>query len=121
MKPIPIIVFALSVLTMSLALAAPKSSSAQQQQEHQEWVRHSLEEMQTVKPDMTRGDLEKVFVAEGGFHGSDSQVYLYRGCLYFKVTVDFQLAGSALEYPRNPKDKIVSITQPYINTLSQPN
>ena len=96
-------------------------SSSAQQQEHQEWVGHSFEEMQTIKPGMTRGDLEKVFVGEGGFHQSDSQTYLYRGCLYFKVTVNFQLAGSALEYPSNPKDKIVSITQPYINTLSQPN
>ena len=100
---------------------ALKSGSTQQQEEHQEWVRHSFEEMQTVKPGMTRGDLEKVFVGEGGFHQSDSQTYLYRGCQHFKVTVGFQLAGSALEYPSNPKDKIVSITQPYVNTTSQPN
>lgn len=120
MKPMPIIVLALSVLTMSFALAAPKPSDAQQQ-EHQEWVRHSLGEMQTVKPGMTRGELEKVFVGEGGFYSSSHQTYLYRGCLYFKVKVDFQLAGSGLEYPSNPKDKIVGITQPYIDTRSQPN
>ena len=121
MKPIPIIVLALFVFPMSLALAAPKSGSTQQQQGHQEWVRRSLEEMQTVKPGMTRGDLEKVFVGEGGLHASDSQTYLYRGCLYFKVSVKFQLAGSGLAWPANPKDKIVSITQPYVDAKSQPN
>ena len=100
---------------------ALKPSSAQQQQERQKWVQHSFDEMQTIKPGMTRGELEKVFVGEGGFYSSSHQTYLYRGCLYFKVTVDFQLAGSGLEYPSNPKDKIVGITQPYIDTRSQPN
>lgn len=118
-------VLALATIDGVRRLDAPQAnameSTSAQQQEHQEWVRLSFDEMQTVKPGMTRGDLEKVFVGEGGFHQSDSQTYLYRGCLYFKVTVNFQLAGSALEYPSNPKDKIVSITQPYINTLSQPN
>ena len=118
-------VLALAAIDGVRRLDAPQVNAAEsnsaQQQEHQEWVRHSFDEMQTVKPGMTRGDLEKVFVGEGGFHASGSQVYLYRGCLYFKVTVDFQLAGSPLEYPSNPKDKIVGITQPYIDTRSQPN
>lgn len=90
-------------------------------EEHQEWVARSLDQMHTVKAGMTRADLNKVFTPEGGFYAASAETYLYRGCPYFKVTVAFQVLGPGNEYPENPKDKILSISEPVVSTVSQPN
>ncbi len=90
-------------------------------EEHQKWVARSLDQMHTVKAGMTRADLNKVFTPEGGLYVSSAQTYVYRGCPYFKVRVTFQVLGSGIEVPGNPKDKILSISEPVVNAVSQPN
>lgn len=77
--------------------------------------------LHTVKAGVTRAELNAVFLPEGGLHTSSAQTYHYRGCPYFKVRVTFQGLGSGAEVPVNPKDKFLSISEPVVNTLSQPN
>ena len=101
--------------------AAPKAPRPSGYEEHEKWVAQSLLEMQTIKVGMTRGELNKVFVGEGGLYSSASQTFLYRGCPYFKVHVGFKPAGEAFGLAENPKDKIVSLSEPFVNTTSQPN
>lgn len=123
---------ALLCATIVAAFAAPhtlapaKHVSAQEQvsaqeAEHEQWVIHSLSEMHTIKVGMTRGDLKKVFYGEGGFYSSGAQTFIYRGCPYFKVHVGFASAGAQFELGENPKDKIISLSEPFINNVSQPN
>jgi hypothetical protein len=57
------------------------------------WVADSLERMQAVKPGMTRADLLKVFTTEGGLSTGLRRTYVYRGCPYFKVDVEFNAVG----------------------------
>jgi hypothetical protein len=83
---------------------------------HTEWLGKTLKEIQTIKLGMTRRDLVRLFVAEGGLGSSGgSRTYLYRECLYIKVDVEFEpvqrIAGKSKEFP---DDKIIKISSPYL-------
>jgi hypothetical protein len=82
---------------------------------HTEWVGNALKEIQTIQPGMTRKDLLKLFVAEGGLGGSGHSTFLYRDCQYIKVDVEFQPSqqteGRVKEFP---DDKIKEISRPYL-------
>jgi len=102
-------------------LVVPAKPVSAQEAEHQQWVIHSLSEMHTIKVGMTRAELKKVFHGEGGLYSSASQTFIYRGCPYFKVHVGFAPAGAQFEPTENPKDRIVSLSVPFLDDRSQPN
>jgi hypothetical protein len=75
----------------------------------------SLREMETIKVGMTRADLLRVFREEGGLSTRTQRQYVYRECPYIKVAVEFERVGNAeAPFPENGKDKIVKISQPFI-------
>jgi hypothetical protein len=61
-------------------------------QEHQVWVAHALEKMESIKTGMTRADLLKVFRSEGGLSTGLHRTFASRDCAYFKVTLNFRLS-----------------------------
>jgi hypothetical protein len=83
--------------------------------EHTEWIAKSLKEMQTIKVDMTREELLKVFQEEGGISTRTQRRYVYRECPYIKVDVEFEPVGSRQDkVTEYPKDKIVKISKPFL-------
>lgn len=59
----------LSIVAISASSSVRLTRSASQEpcsQDHEAWVTHTLEKMETIKPGMTRGELLKVFTTEGG-------------------------------------------------------
>ena len=70
-----------------------------------------LKECQTIKPGMTRAELSKVFTTEGGLSTAEHQTYVYRGCPYIKVDVDFTVSDPKQE---RPTDTIAKISKPYL-------
>ncbi|HTX22361.1 MAG TPA: hypothetical protein VMD27_10975 [Candidatus Aquilonibacter sp.] len=75
-----------------------------------------LTECQKIKPGMTRAELLKVFTMEGGFSTATHRTFIYRGCPYIKVDVDFNLSDpkqNALE--ERPTDTISKISKPYLD------
>lgn len=78
------------------------------------WVAASLKEMETVKVGMTRAQLLKVFTDEGGLSTRTDEVYVYHACPYFKVRVTFHPVGKDAGYFGNMNDKIVSISEPFL-------
>lgn len=74
-----------------------------------------LKECQTIKPGMTRTELSRVFTTEGGLSTAKHRTYVYRGCPYIKVDVDFTLSDpkqGTLE--ARPTDTIAKISKPYL-------
>ena len=101
----------LLLLFVSLCVAqSPESRSC----DHQQWLTTAMKEMQTVRPGMTRADLLKVFRGEGGLSTRRSRRYVYHGSPYIKVNVDFDPVGNADGLSEQPDDKIVKISQPYL-------
>lgn len=82
-----------SLFAAVISTPALPVGSSQRSQQQTEWVASSLREMQKVKVGMTRADLLKVFTTEGGLSTGLSRTYVYRGCPYIKVDVEFESVG----------------------------
>lgn len=77
-----------------------------------QWVAQAIKAMQTVKVGMTRAQLERVFVTEGGASTTTARTYVYRDCPYFKVDVEFEPNTTN---PARENDKITRISKPYLD------
>lgn len=72
----------------------------------------ALLECETIKPGMTRAELMKIFVPEGGLSTSEHETFTYRRCSYIKVDVDFNAASKD---EKQPTDIIRKISKPYLD------
>jgi hypothetical protein len=92
-----------------------KKEQAKAKSEHTEWLAKSLREMETIKPDMTRADLIKVFQEEGGLSTRTQRTYVYRGSRLIKVDVTFEPVGAPEDkLTESAKDRITKISKPYL-------
>jgi hypothetical protein len=95
-------------------------------QDHEIWLTHLMEKMETIKPGMTRFDLLKVFRADGG-PPTPTTIGLRRGtfvsqdCPYFKIDVEFEPAArpdfgyGALGFSSGDnRDVILKVSKPYV-------
>jgi hypothetical protein len=72
-------------------------------------------EIESIKPGMTRADLLKIFTEDGGFCAPNCRKYVYRGCPYIKVTVEFKTVENAgNKILGNSGDIITKISQPFL-------
>ena len=108
-----------AVLTLTIVTTAwpssPPSEILRNNETHNAWLARSLQEIQTVKVGMTRGQLLKLFTTEGGISNRTMRKYVYRGSPHIKVDVQFERAGASREgREESQDDKIVSISRPYL-------
>ena len=123
MKPKTILCLALG---LSLVLAgcatapsarsfAPSRGSTDVDKDLTKQISEILTECQTIKLGMTRAELLKVFTIEGGLSTATHRTFVYRGCHYIKVDVEFTLSEpgqNVLE--ERPTDTISKISKPYL-------
>ena len=88
-------------------------------QEHTQWIDKVILSIATVKPGMTRKDLAKVLVGEGGLSSRTQRRYVYIHCPHIKVDVDFAPAddsngGNDDASIENPDDVITKVSQPFL-------
>ena len=71
-----------------------------------------------TKVGMTRGELLKVFMEEGGISSRTRHLYVYRKCGLVKVDVEFAPASDNDNTPRDrPEDRITKISKPYLDLV----
>jgi hypothetical protein len=68
--------------------------------EHTRWILQVMRNIQTTKPGMTRDDLRKIFVEEGGL---STRTYVYKTCPYIKVDFGFS-ASDKEQSAEKPED-----------------
>lgn len=74
-------------------------------------VERALKDIQNLKIGMTRKDIESHnFVVAGGLTFRDHTAYVYRGCEYIHLEVDFSL-DPAISQDMSPKDIIVGFSK----------
>ena len=83
-------------------------------QEHTKWIASVMDSIHTIKPGMMRQDLMKLFTTEGGISTRSHRTYIYRQCAYIKVTIEFQPVDKPRDATEMPTDKIVSISNPFL-------
>ena len=75
-----------------------------------------LTECQQIKPGMTRANLLKVFTTEGGLSTARHRTFVYRGCPYLKVDVDFTLSDPKRTGSEEQSTDIINqISKPYLD------
>lgn len=83
--------------------------------EQARWIRENLPELKSIKVGMTREDLLKVFMEEGGISTRTWERYVYRKCVHVKVDVQFTAIGNPTDpFALSPDDRIKSISEPYL-------
>jgi hypothetical protein len=71
-------------------------------------------ECQKLKPGAsTRADLLKIFERQGGVSGPQMESFVYRGCPYIHINVEFQSKATDVS-TRPPSDIITKISDPYL-------
>jgi hypothetical protein len=103
-------------------LLIPMPASAQnspEAREHTEWIAESLREMNAIEVGMTRGELLRVFTTEGGLSTGLVRTYVYRGCPYMKVDVEFEPVGRSA-HDAEGRDTLVESEEDLITQLSKP-
>jgi hypothetical protein len=112
-----------ALLTAVRAVAEPAAASSGDEEskkaesktddacDHVKWVAKCLQEIQKIKPGMTKGDLLKVFEEGGGLSSPTTQTLVHRECPLMQVDVTFE--------PRPGGDpgklKIATISKPYLD------
>ena len=85
--------------------------------EQARWIRENLPELSSIKPGMTRSELLKVFMEEGGISARTWRRYVYRKCGYVKVDVEFAPVGGDHSGDERPDDRIAKISKPYLELM----
>jgi hypothetical protein len=131
MKTIPLLglIFGLAGAIMLVLPAAsqPTNSVSENDRDLSQKISEILRECEKIKPGMTRADLLKTFKKQGGISTRTHQTFVYRGCLYVKVDVEFEVKTpepNTADKPQDetthetlgkkPTDVIKKISQPYL-------
>jgi len=75
-----------------------------------------LTECQKIKPGMARAELLRVFTTEGGLSTATHRTYVYHGCRYIKVDVEFTLSDPKQKViEERLTDTISKVSKPYLD------
>jgi hypothetical protein len=130
----PILVGVACFLIQPAASAQKPNSTVNEDAKHFHWLVDRMVEAGSVKVGMTRADLLKVIIADGGFHSTPQEYYVLRRCSLIKVKVTFELpkgvtrqnldqleqhdaADTAQDLPLNSQIKITSVSKPYLESM----
>ncbi len=108
-----ILIFIISSIIVG-SYAATKSDQRKLNEERIAWVRKCLQDFKSIKPGITRGEIEKTFRMDGGLIASPFSVrFLHPSCSYFKIDVRFVINKSNIDGWAKG-DRVESVSKPYI-------
>lgn len=87
-------------------------------------MEQALKDISSIQSGMTRADLLRVFVPEGGLATRDGQQFVYRRCPYLKVVVNFHKPDDAdMDWGNAPEeewrgDVILSVSKPFLESIA---
>jgi hypothetical protein len=73
-----------------------------------------LQAANELKPGMTRKDVLRNFMTEGGLSQRSWNHFVYRGCPYIKIDVTFAIPPGADQSAEDAADKIATVSRPYL-------
>jgi hypothetical protein len=120
-KLLPCLALVLSLVLTGGATApsarsfAPSRGSTDVDKDLTKQIAEILTECQKIKPGMARVELLKVFITEGGLSTAAHRTFVYHGCPYIKVDVDFTLSDAKQKgIEERPTDIISKVSKPYL-------
>jgi len=92
--------------------SVPESASLSE--ERRKWIAKVMNELAEIRPGMTRKDISKVLTEEGGLSTRAHRTYVYVGCPYIKVDIEFNPVGDLDEVGDRPDDVVKTVSRPYL-------
>ena len=82
---------------------------------HQQWLEARYKEATSIQPGMTRAELLKLFIEEGGLQLNPPRNYILKSCFLIHIEVKFEgPTGAASESVRDNDLKIIDVSKPYL-------
>jgi hypothetical protein len=100
------------VAAEAFAAPAPDAPGAAALARHNQWVGECLREIRSVRPGMTRKDLDRLFKPAGGPYLRTIQSFCYKPCPYFKISITFKPVDGGDK--GQPADTILRVATPYL-------
>lgn len=97
----------------------PLPTSTAYDSEQARWIVAHLDEIQSIRVGITRKELLKVFMEEGGISNRRQRRYVYRNCGYIKVDVEFAPASDLNSHEQKLDDRITKISKPFLERVGQ--
>jgi hypothetical protein len=80
------------------------------------WARQCWLDLTSVKPGMTRGEIEQRLRRDGGLQGRPHTRYVHPRCCFFKIGVQYELSkeepGEDRSWPKS--DKALKVSTPVL-------
>jgi hypothetical protein len=110
-KTVILIVCLLFVSTLS----ANPLKQVETKNDPQAWLEERYREALSIRPGMSRADLKRVFIEDGGLQTIPSSRYVLKSCAMIKVDVVFDVEYG-LNYKERPDGeiKIKEVSKPYL-------
>ncbi len=102
---------------IALLRAQAPPPRVQSNENHREWVESCLKDFESIKPGMTRGQVESKLVMDGGWQVVSPVRFAHPACRYFKIDVEFDFKRNAADQGRaitDKADKVIKFSKPYI-------
>ena len=85
----------------------------------QQWLEARYKEATSIQPGMTRADLHKLFMEDGGLQNIPASRYVLKSCHLIQVEVKFD-TKYGVEYQPVPDEnlKIIEVSKPYLERMA---
>lgn len=89
------------------------------EQAHQQWLEERYKDATSIKPGMTRADLLKLFIEDGGLQSIPAGRYVLKTCQLIQIEVKFDTKyGVAYKPVPDESLKIVEVSKPYLERMA---
>jgi hypothetical protein len=109
-------VLAISVVSLSVALAASETPTTSSTQSHAAWLGNVLTKITAIKHGTLRRDFEKTFEMDGGLQGISPQRYCYRDAPCIKVNATFATPAASTQPFSDPEVTLLDMSKPYLES-----
>jgi hypothetical protein len=111
----------LLIAGLSLVIGALTFSHAQESGDraHQKWLEEKYTEATSIKPGMSRAELLKLFMEDGGLQRIPASRYVLKSCQLIQIEVKFD-TRYGVNYKPVPDEnlKIVEVSKPYLERMA---
>ena len=86
---------------------------------HQHWLEARYKEATSIQPGMTRADLLKLFIEDGGAQMASSRRYVLKSCYLIQIEVTFDKPWAASSRTVSDDElKIVEVSRPFLQHMA---
>ena len=105
--------------SMACTFEVPEDKNAERKlkRDRENWVAQCLKNFKAIKVGMTRKEVEKRLVRDGGIQGPSLGRFIHPACPHFKIDVEFSVKRNPQDMNRaswSPDDKVTKVSKPYI-------